>query len=403
MAKPIYVDLNRQMNICKVHDGEGNLYCFNIPPACSLQVKDVLQQGQLIAFKLKGESCKRIDNTSDPYYRNYLAITPLEFKDSGLSHPEFKELLAEKKKHAPTPGKEIHHPPYDEIEETPVYHAYDFAEHIKGAAKMGKFRGQEIYRTGLKRPPFALAEKACCQCKRIIPGKHNVSMSDGKFTRFQTFTPFGLAKIKTKGTHDWLCGKCLNGVSSTPPPPPALPRSAEMRAFKGGALFTFHEQNGIFYYKGNEIRKNPIGPGGLLERSIACDECHEPIILIASVSYHDGIPHLISASRGKDRNAMTVRPKSQRWKHVSCPKKDQTPPAPAAVETTPPASTPPGEEKHVHSPPHAKGITCRQKDLFAKLAEMAMDPNVDDKVFRGAAWMLCRTVTGGNEDDNETS
>jgi hypothetical protein len=415
MGKLIFIDPNREFNLIKLHDGEGNLYVFNIPPSLDIRMKDILIHGQLIAFKLKGESCKRIDSSSDPFYRNYLGITAMEFRDSGMEKEEFQKLLAERKKTAPVPGNETKHPPYqesvEEVTTTPLHDIDKFADIIKNATKIGKFRGQDIYRTDPHKAPFSLAEKECCSCHKIIQGKNPVSFTpDGKgFTRFQAFIPFGTAKIMEKGSHNWYCGECVGKktapVPSSPVAPTTLPPQ-KGKPYKGGAYFTFYEHEGKFFYKNNEIVKDPHTGIGHVRSIHSCAECQGEIILEASVSYKNSKPHLVSANKPINQDAVVVRPKSQHWKHIVCPK--AAAPAPSPAQETPPhdhtlkeivqSAINEGAEVRIGLSDKPRKITQSQKDHFTTLEKMAMDQSIDDKTFRGAAWMLCRTITGGSGD-----
>jgi len=407
MAKLISVDKNRKMNVVKLHDGGGNLYLFNIPPDINLHMKDVLEKGELIAFKLKGESCKNIDNSPDPYYRNYQHLTVMEFKESGMTNLECQQLLLESKKKAPAPGQHTPYPPYNDTEE--LFDPSTYIESIKKkSALLGTFNGREIYQTSTEHP-FAFDEKKCYKCNARIPGKTRATLTNGKYSRFQKFTPFTSAQVAAKRSKNWLCGNCLNGVSvpSSSAPTDLTTPSPEMRSFKGGLYFTFQEKDGKFFYKGNEITKNPSG-AYYVNSQHSCKNCKGPINLRASVSFHDGLPHLVSSNKSIDSSARPSKPKSNKWVHITCPKdvslppSEPSPPVTQEIPVVPPEPTaipPLPATKTVHTP--FKGVTPLQKDLFTILEQMAMDKGVDDKVFRGAAWMLCRTIKGEGDDHNK--
>jgi len=409
-TKYIFYDPNRSFYLAKIHDGEGNIYVFNCPHDITLKMKDVLKRGELISFRLKGKTSKKMDSSSDLFARSYNKILPLEFKDSKMEQDEFVELLTESKKHAPIPGRETKHAP-------PVFVAPEITDIPTPATNehgkiIGRFRGQDLYRPNPRYSPYALIDKECRGCQAPIHGKLTVSSNtNGSYSRFQAFTPFEAAKQEKPGGHHWLCVKCANQppeqaqpeTASTPDvETPAIetlqpPTSAPDEIILGPNYFKFERYGEDFFYKGAKIFKTSTGYH--TRRTVACSECGGPIELDATATFKDGKPHCMSAQKAVVKGfAVPIKPKSKYWKHVDC--QDNIPePAPPETPQPPPALKTLKIPMKTSQPPDITRLDSSAVllGLINRLEEMSKDESLEDKAFRGAAWMLCRYATTRGE------
>lgn len=404
----MFYDPNRQFYLAKIHDGEGNIYVFNCAPDIPLKIKNILDEGELISFRLKGKTSKKIDSSSDLFARSYNKIQPLEFKDSKLDRTEFDTLLAMSKKKAPIPGKETLRaappadipaaPPAETLAPSPA------PDSIHGPV-VGTFQDHNLYQPNPQRSPYVLIEKICVNCNATIHGKAPVS-GDGHATprRLQAFAPFdNKARLKYKGGHAWLCPKCSplsQWAKSTEESPheeiPAKrsgftkeawghdkPDCAPDEIIETPNFFRFERYGEVYYYKGARILD--INGSKRIRMQTKCGICGEPINMQAPVTFHNGKPHCVAARKPIVKGeAIPLRPRSLQWKHTTCSEPRPAPELP--VEEVAPTIP-----EHV---PHAKPVPSLPQTgytkLFATLENLVMDANLEDKAFRGAVWALCR-------------
>ena len=417
----LYFDKDRLLNLVKVDDGKGNLYIFNIPLDVKLSLRSILKFGELVSFKENDDQFRRMDSRKDTYSRRYSNLEPFVF----TGHQEEAGLLAQRKKDAPVPGKETRRsrprsPPHEDIDlSTEAPKPVDQPE-----AEL--FRGRPVLRDR-KGYPYTPAEKICIQCGGSIVGKSPISELDGNFTRFQQFRCDEKAAPKAQGSRDWICETCLTVQKSAQAPavaasPAPIQASEEIRGF---AYNRFEKRDGAFWHKGNQIVKD--GAVYAVFREIPCVSCGKAIKFRAGVSFRDGLPWSVAGNISVGQKAATEGHRSQKWRCEACLKGK----APSAI--TPEevrlsdvvlAARAAGAEVHVELHPETENGALptssavlaqetapdRQvgqpegaspSPLFivrgnpvALLESMALDPSIDDKMFRGAAWMLARALGG---------
>lgn len=449
-----YFDRDRHFYLAKVVDGEGNIYIFNVPPTTNPTVKAVLREGELISFKEGTKPFRRIDSKTDGFSRKYQYVEPVIFQGSGTA--EELRLLSQARRNAPVPGKETTRTPpprapspTKEVEAEPAVEP-QIAE--AAASEAETFEGRIVHRDDKGRP-FVPHTKICVKCMKDIPGRFKISEVDGKFTKTQGFSPYDRKGGPIKfGSRDWQCG-CM-GEDKQPKPAVAYVPAPDGEAFdpaqaelvRGMATYKFYRIGSDYWYTGHKIVKD--GHGSAIFRSAPCSKCQTPIKFRAGVTIRDGKPWNVSTNRPVGQKAKPVEKRSTFWTCENCltgkttvaepaalepaalePSVEPAPIEPAPIEpiSVEPVTVVPTPVEPVTLAPTPEEITLmevvaaaqaagavvrfslgelgeRQQEppppldanlrLIAELEKMAKDDAMDDKMFRGAAWMMARFLGG---------
>lgn len=316
------------------------------------------------------------------------------------------------------------------------------------------FNGRPVYRTE-RNFPYLLAEKTCGGCTTKIKGIQPVSEMGGKFTRAQMYKPIEMT-APAPGSNSYYCEKCatarklplnpgaVNYLATREAPITAetaanmsvkdkkiaalskaravsMANKAAERAAMGGTVIkgiaglVFMEKDGKFFHGGNEILTSVSGTRYVL-KPVTCHRClQKPITLRATVSFRDGKPWSMSSAKPTDQKAVAD---GRHWVCEQClnpaPVVQEEPPGIELSEVTtdlapepqpaaapepqpaaapaPPAPPPVAQAQPVAAPPAPAGTGG--VNALNRLEQMALDPKIDDRVFRGAAWMLARALGG---------
>lgn len=217
-------DDRRELILAKLHDGHGNFYIFNCPSKTAPDSTAVLDEGELVSAKLKGDKFRRNDGITDQLWRVYNMIEAIEYDGD---EQDFATLLQVKKETAPAPGDETTRkkpePPQPAKEEPKTAEPKKKPlPSLSTDKNPPTFKGRPVDYS--ENRPFVTVYVPCVKCNNDIPMKHYISRNnEGYLTRTQSYIPADKRVTRHhKGGKGYICPEC-NGSVKTPPPPAAPP------------------------------------------------------------------------------------------------------------------------------------------------------------------------------------